>query len=124
MTDNHLTLFCLVDGDSLSEAFEVEISSTKTVSALKKAIRDENTVDFAEIDARLLTLWRVSVPADYRSRPRSIYALVNKTELDEPRTPLSQLFPDNPDENTYIIVQRPPQGLISEGEFVRFVPGP
>ncbi|KAG0357033.1 hypothetical protein BG005_003994 [Podila minutissima] len=110
MTDNHLTLFCLVDGDSLSEAFEVEISSTKTVSALKKAIRDENTVDFAEIDARLLTLWRVSVPADYRSRLRSIYALDNKTELDEPRTPLSQLFPDNPDENTYIIVQRPPQG--------------
>lgn len=59
-----LTLFCLVDGDSLSEAFEVEISSAKTVSALKKAIRDDNTVAFAEVDAKMLILWCVSIPKD------------------------------------------------------------
>jgi hypothetical protein len=49
-------LFCLVDGDSLSEACEVEISATKTVSTVKKAIRDDHSVAFADVDAKMLTL--------------------------------------------------------------------
>lgn len=36
MTDNHATLFCLVDGESTSNAFTAEIGPTKTVDGLKK----------------------------------------------------------------------------------------
>lgn len=110
MVDNLLTLFCLVDGDSLSEAFEVEISSTKTVSALKKVIRDDNSVAFADIDAKMLTLWRVSIPGGKKGSAITIDALGNKTEFDDPRALLSELFPESPDRNTYIIVQRSFQG--------------
>lgn len=34
MTDNLITLFCLVEGESVSNAFEIEVASTKTVSFL------------------------------------------------------------------------------------------
>jgi hypothetical protein len=39
MTNNKLTLFCLVDGETTSDAFSVEIDSTKTVDHLKDPIK-------------------------------------------------------------------------------------
>ncbi|KAK5796967.1 hypothetical protein F5H01DRAFT_401162 [Linnemannia elongata] len=42
MNDNHLTLFCLVDGEATSNAFPVEIESTKTIGDLK-AHQDQKT---------------------------------------------------------------------------------
>ncbi|KAI8344982.1 hypothetical protein B0O80DRAFT_476327, partial [Mortierella sp. GBAus27b] len=42
MTDNPLTLFCLVDGETTS--FPVEIESTRTVGDLKKLIKAEQTI--------------------------------------------------------------------------------
>ncbi|KAG0039904.1 hypothetical protein BGZ82_006161 [Podila clonocystis] len=62
MADNHLTLFCLVDGEATSNAFSVEIDSSKTVDGLKKLIKTENPDTFNGVDAKELTLWRVSVP--------------------------------------------------------------
>jgi len=44
MDDNPLTLFCLVDGDSMS--FTVDIDASKTVDYLKKLIKTEKANDF------------------------------------------------------------------------------
>ncbi|KAG0068346.1 hypothetical protein BGZ92_004905, partial [Podila epicladia] len=109
MTDDSLTLFCLIDGESLSTAFEVEIASAKTISTLKNLIVDGNQAPaFREIAAKVLILWLVSIPDDKQGSPVMIDALDDKIELNNPRTQLSKLFPESPDDNTYIIVQRPP----------------
>ena len=56
MTDNCLTLFCLVDGEATSQAFSVEIDHTKTVDGLKKLIKTEKAPRFDDVAADELTL--------------------------------------------------------------------
>ncbi|KAF9081347.1 hypothetical protein BGX29_004571, partial [Mortierella sp. GBA35] len=64
MTDNLLTLNCLVDGEATTNAFPVEIESFKTIGDLKKLIKTEIPDTFNGVDAKDLTLWSVSIPDD------------------------------------------------------------
>ncbi|KAG0208962.1 hypothetical protein BGX31_002232, partial [Mortierella sp. GBA43] len=107
MAHNPLTLFCLVDGEPTSQAFPVEIDSAMTIGSLKQRIKTENPGTFIHVDAKDLALWRVSIPDDNQRTAITIDTLDDKTELDRPRSRLSQLFPESPDDNTYILVQRP-----------------
>ncbi|KAK3823809.1 MAG: hypothetical protein J3R72DRAFT_528890 [Linnemannia gamsii] len=113
MADSLVNLFCLVDGETLSNAFPVEIESSKTIGTLKDLIKAKNPDTFNGVDAKDLTLWRVSIPVsdeDNNDLPILLNNVANKdkTELNNPRTRLSKLFPESPDDNTYILVQRPP----------------
>ncbi|KAF9322726.1 hypothetical protein BG006_002104, partial [Podila minutissima] len=109
MTNMQLSLFCLVDGESTP--FPVEIESTKTIGDLKKAIKDDNAIAFADVDAKMLTLWRVSIPVLPKKERKNI-SLVNvpsKEELDE-TDDVSDVFKETPPKKTiHIIVQRPSQ---------------
>lgn len=60
MTDNDLTLLCLVDGEATS--FPVDIKPTKTVEHLKGAIKAKKAPRFDDIAVDELTLWNVSIP--------------------------------------------------------------
>ncbi|KAG0360627.1 hypothetical protein BGX24_005525, partial [Mortierella sp. AD032] len=103
MDNNLLTLFCY------DNAFEVEVASTKTVSTLKNLIVDENQAPaFRDVAAKDLILWCVSIPDNKQGTAITIGALDDKTELNNPRTRLSKLFPESPEDNTYILVRRPP----------------
>ncbi|KAF9314604.1 hypothetical protein BG003_003982 [Podila horticola] len=62
MTDNLMRLFCLVNGEPTSNAFPVEIKSTKTIGDLKDLIKTKKTPEFDDIAADKLTLWRVTIP--------------------------------------------------------------
>ncbi|KAF8922808.1 hypothetical protein BGZ52_010935, partial [Haplosporangium bisporale] len=64
MTDNRMSLFCLVDGESTSSVFPVKMSADDSIGDLKKLIKSKKTNDFSDIDADKLTLWRVSIPVD------------------------------------------------------------
>ncbi|KAF9299830.1 hypothetical protein BGZ74_008605 [Mortierella antarctica] len=113
MTDNHLTLFCLVDGDTTSQTFSVEIDPTKTVDGLRKAIKTEIPGTFNGIDGKDLTLWQVSIPItdDNDEIPILLDNVTNvvKKKLS-PATRLSKVFPGElMEETVHIIVQRPPQ---------------
>ncbi|KAF9325209.1 hypothetical protein BG006_011289, partial [Podila minutissima] len=46
MTDNHRTLFCVVEGETPSNAFPVEIELTKTIGDLKDLIKTKKTNNF------------------------------------------------------------------------------
>ncbi|KAG0247163.1 hypothetical protein BG011_001931, partial [Mortierella polycephala] len=111
MTDNHLTLFCLVDGETTSNAFPVKIASDDTVGGLKELIKAESAMKFKDVNANDLTLWRVSIPVS-DDDDEILILLNNVTDKDKkklgPTTRLSKLFPESPDVNTYILVQRPP----------------
>jgi hypothetical protein len=104
-----LTPLCLVDKESTSRAFPVNIAPTQTVGEFKKFIKKEQVPAFDDITANQLTLWLVSVPDDDGDSAVTLDALHEKRKLF-PRTYVSNLFPNGPGEDTYIIVQRPPPG--------------
>jgi hypothetical protein len=57
--ESRLNINCIVFGDDPSHVFTVEIESTKNVSALKKAIKDEKKFAFEGVVADTLNLRKV-----------------------------------------------------------------
>ncbi|KAG0271062.1 hypothetical protein BGZ95_001195 [Linnemannia exigua] len=111
INNNPLTLFCLVDGDAPSRAFCVDIDQEETVGHLKDLIKAKKSKDFSDIDANMLTLWRVSIPDDNLSSAITVDVLGDKTELKNPRTSICKLFSESSYDKPYILVQRPPSEL-------------
>ncbi|KAK3840965.1 MAG: hypothetical protein J3R72DRAFT_446220 [Linnemannia gamsii] len=104
MDNNSVTLFCIVDGDLQSKSFSVKPKRADTISDLKALISNELKDDKPSKD---LTLWRVFIPGDTPDTAITADALNDKLGLTNPRALISNLFPESPDENTYILVQRP-----------------
>ncbi|KAF8909058.1 hypothetical protein BGZ58_006036, partial [Dissophora ornata] len=108
MTNNLLTLFCLVEGESTP--FPVKIESSESIGELKKAIKTEIPDTLNGIDAKDLTLWRVEVPlAPLQDRkPIVLNEVDSATELD-PTDDLADVFEvQPPKKRIHVIVQRPP----------------
>jgi hypothetical protein len=110
MIDKDLNLSCLVNGDYISKEFTLPMSSTETVGQLRKAIHLSKPIWFKDLEAEDLTLWRVFIPDNIQDSAITRDALDDKTELNRPKTLLSLVFPKPPDDNTYILVDRPPPG--------------
>ncbi|OAQ22442.1 hypothetical protein K457DRAFT_84856 [Linnemannia elongata AG-77] len=91
MIDNHLTLFCLVNGESTSNTFSVEIDSTKTVDGLKKLIKSEKAPRFDDVAAAELPLWRICVPDDDDESPVLLDKVTEKKKI-KATTKLSKFF--------------------------------
>ena len=74
-----ITLLCLVKGNTLVNAFPVEIKKDQLVGHLKKVIRKE--IDVPEnIKAKDLKLWKVEIPGDHFD-PLSNISLQDNDEL-------------------------------------------
>ncbi|KAG0010316.1 hypothetical protein BGZ81_002826, partial [Podila clonocystis] len=108
MADNRVRLYCLVEGDLISKAFPLAISLRETVAELRSAIHLSKPVWFKDLEAEDLTLWRVFIPDNKKGSAITIDTLDDKTEFDDPRALLYELLPENPDRNTYILVQEVP----------------
>ena len=108
MTENRLSLFCLVDGDASSNTFSVKIPSSDTVDDLKNLIvKGDQAPAFRDVAAKDLILWRVSLPVitANKHKPIVLSKIDFKTELD-PTDDMSDVFADNPPKKTiHIIVQ-------------------
>ncbi|KAF8929352.1 hypothetical protein BGZ58_009014 [Dissophora ornata] len=102
----NLTLYCIVEGRSTSHAFPVKIAPTTTSDHLVEIIKAEQAPAFDDITPDQLRLWLVKIPEDKEDSPVTVDALDKKTELKHPRGCFSELLPDGPDNNTYIVVQR------------------
>ncbi|KAF9294962.1 hypothetical protein BGZ74_011026 [Mortierella antarctica] len=118
MTDT-FRLFCLLDGESTSNAFPVVIESSETVGELKERIKAKKTSVFHDVDADHLTLWCVSIPDpdDDDDNKNDVHIHVDNMP-DKGRTKLkathelSDIFQKKPAKRTiHIIVKRPPQKL-------------
>ncbi|KIL66082.1 hypothetical protein M378DRAFT_10374 [Amanita muscaria Koide BX008] len=59
-----IDLFCLIFGNDSKNLFPVKIEATKTVAALKVAIKEERKPHFDNIKAEKLELFKVSIPFD------------------------------------------------------------
>ncbi|KAF9322945.1 hypothetical protein BG006_001924, partial [Podila minutissima] len=110
MSDNNLTLFCLVNGEATP--FSVEVDRTKTVDHLKNLIvNGDQAPAFRDVAAKDLTLWHVSIPIPPPKERKSIFLVEveSSTELD-PSDDIEDAFTDSPPKKTIrVIVQRPPQ---------------
>ena len=105
-----LELNCLVLGEPRSRIFVVEIAGTKSVSALKDAIKEKRKPALDHISADTLIMWKVSFPADQEDLEENLGNLADKNSLPSVKR-LSSLFSDQPaDEYLHIVVQRPPTG--------------
>jgi hypothetical protein len=84
---------CLVDGESTSRAFPVEIAAAMTVGQLKDRIKEKKTPKFDDIAADELTLWRVTVAIEDHDEelPVLLDELSVKKELG-PATRISKVF--------------------------------
>ncbi|KAG0000820.1 hypothetical protein BGZ80_006282, partial [Entomortierella chlamydospora] len=104
MTDTHLNLFCLVNGESTP--FPVEIESTKTIGGLKNLLGRR-----CQRPHPLEALWKPSIPVVPKKERKeiSLADVPLKEELDE-TDDVSDVFKEQPPKKTiHIIVQRPLQ---------------
>ncbi|KAF9194516.1 hypothetical protein BGZ49_003152 [Haplosporangium sp. Z 27] len=109
-TSTRLTIFCLISGERISRAFSVEVPSDWTIDKLKDSIKAKQSPTFDDITANSLELWRVTLRVDENTGDEGVIkldALHDKTKLNNPRTHLSKLFSESPDDNTYIVVECP-----------------
>ena len=107
-----LELNCLVLGEDHSHVFPVEISVSKTVSALKDMIKEKKKHAFEQVDADALVLWSVSIPDDETLEEE----LTNLELVDElslsPMNRLSNEFSSIPKErHLHIVVKTPAPGM-------------
>ncbi|KAF9921309.1 hypothetical protein BGZ67_000596, partial [Mortierella alpina] len=110
MSATTLNLFCVIGGELASSAFKIKADVKSDISDFKKAIIKEKPNAFEHVDANELVLWRAKIPFDENAEEENIItldSLDDKTKLGNPRTCLSKLFPDSPDDTTYIFIERP-----------------
>ncbi|PKY31625.1 hypothetical protein RhiirB3_489525 [Rhizophagus irregularis] len=60
-----ITLLCLVKGNTLANAFPVDIEKDQLVGHLKKVIKAENPQTFANVDVKDIKLWKVEIGGDH-----------------------------------------------------------
>ncbi|KAG0295479.1 hypothetical protein BGZ96_011662 [Linnemannia gamsii] len=65
MANNHLNLFCVVNGEPQANKFSVKLTPTDTVDDLKKRIKAEKSLHFDNIAADEFNLYRVSIPVTF-----------------------------------------------------------
>ncbi|KAG0330642.1 hypothetical protein BG000_011618 [Podila horticola] len=115
MTDNRMSLFCLVDGEALSNAFSIKIPSNDTVDDLKNLIKTKKAPRFDGVAADELTLWRVSIPDDDDNGDDDLPILLDSIPgKDRKRlkatTKLSKVFiGELPEDTIHVVVHRPSQ---------------
>ncbi|KAG0061975.1 hypothetical protein BGZ89_011018 [Linnemannia elongata] len=116
LEDHHIALNNAInqlqDAQAASNAFSVKIPSTHTVDDLKKLIKVEIPDTFNGLDAKDLTLWRVSIPDEDDNDEENPILVNSVTTADKKKLrathELSDVFPDKPPKNTiHILVQRP-----------------
>ena len=59
-----ITLLCVVKGNTLANAFPVDIDKDQLVGHLKKVIKAEQPQTFANVDSRNIKLWKKEIHDD------------------------------------------------------------
>jgi Crinkler effector protein N-terminal domain len=114
----NLRINCITHGDDDSHVFTTEIDPTHNVSALKKAIKEDEKRAFQDVDADTLRIFKVSLPMDdvldatlqslqlRHDPPNGVH------HLSTPTKPLKGIFADARDEYIHVVVQRPTAGKL------------
>ncbi|GBB84823.1 hypothetical protein RclHR1_01140012 [Rhizophagus clarus] len=112
-----ISLVCLVKGNTIANAFPIDIDRNQLVGHLKQVIREE--IDIPEnVKAKDLRLWKVEIPDDHDDQLRNL-PLQDKDELLATKK-ISRYFPFTlPEEHINIIIKLP---LLSMEEALSYPP--
>ncbi|KAF9231061.1 hypothetical protein BU15DRAFT_56597 [Melanogaster broomeanus] len=115
MDSGILELECWVHGEDTGRIFPVEISSTKTVAALKEAIKNKNPVGFWDVDPRNLDLYPFRLP----DHDENLEDALNQWQSNgnsrlNSRLKLSLCFPKSDEGKWLIIVNAPSSWNLGE----------
>src|SRR5207248_6448586 len=110
-----ITLLCLVKGNTLANAFPVDIDKYQLVGHLKKVIKAEQPQTFANVDPKDLKVWKVTIPDDQDD------LLSNLILNDEPELLATREIGDYwtekpPKRNIHVIVEPPESTATSNRE--------
>ncbi|KAL4061796.1 hypothetical protein V8B97DRAFT_1878730 [Scleroderma yunnanense] len=101
-----LTFQCWVYGQSIKRIFPVEVSKTKTVGTLRRVIKSEKPLDFRDVEADDLDLYKVPSPDDeVLEEELKQWTPSGKKPLGS-RQRLSKLFPES--EGEWLIIVHAP----------------
>ena len=106
-----ITLFCLVKGNTSEKAFSVKISRDEPISELKKVIKAENAQTFANVDAKDLKLWKVTIPGDQDDQLRNLI-LQDSDELSAINDIGDYWTTSPPKKHIHVIVKLPRKRLV------------
>ncbi|GBB95880.1 hypothetical protein RclHR1_26380002 [Rhizophagus clarus] len=103
-----ITVWCLVHGDLLADAFPVDIEASKTIGHLKDAIRKKINAP-ESVKAKDLELWRVNVPfEEAEGTAITLDVIETKRKLTIPAIKIYGVFDDKISEfNVHFVVKVP-----------------
>ena len=108
-------MLCFVKGNTLANAFPVDINKDQLVSHLKEVIKAKKHKTFHDVKADKLKLWKVSISND-RVNLISNLSLKNSKELLAIRK-ISKYFPDSSlEEHIHVLVEPPETTIASSHE--------
>ena len=104
----NLELNCIVlhDNASANNIFTIEISSSKNVIALKKAIKEENPQTLQHVEADALILWNVALDVDHHIIENIKLEIKTQAPLLSVKR-LSGCFSNLQDEQLHVVVRHP-----------------
>src|SRR6266542_4798704 len=110
-----ITLLCLVKGNTTANAFTFDIEKDQLVGHLKKFIKAEQPQTFANIDAKDLKLWNVTIPGDHDDQLRNLI-LQDSDELLAIND-IGDYWPEKPlKKNIHVLVSPPETTATSSRE--------
>ncbi|KAG0051593.1 hypothetical protein BGZ89_003482 [Linnemannia elongata] len=62
MSSSLITLFVIIDHETIADAFPIDIDASKTIGHLKQLIKNHNPRSVGALDARKLRLWHINIP--------------------------------------------------------------
>ena len=111
-----ITLLCLVKGNTLANAFPVDINKDQLVGHLKDAIKAKKHKTFHGVEADELKLWKVTIPGDQDDQLRNLI-LQDSDELLAIRK-ISKYFEDSPPEEHIHVLVSPPETTATSSQEV------
>ncbi|KAG9061395.1 hypothetical protein KI688_007379 [Linnemannia hyalina] len=110
MSNSFITLFIIIDRETIADAFPIDIDPSKTIGHLKQLIKNHNPRSVSDLDARKLRLWHINIPYAHERGYEDTIRLheVCGTCLLAPYLKLKDFFGTNPDgKKIHILVELP-----------------
>ncbi|GBB92721.1 hypothetical protein RclHR1_20480003 [Rhizophagus clarus] len=109
-----ITLLCLVKGNTLANAFPIDVNKDQLVGHLKKVIKAEKQNDFAGIDADRLKLWKKEIPDDQDDLLSNL-TLNDGDELLATRE-IGDYWTEKPPKRNIHVIVEPPESTTTSSE--------
>jgi hypothetical protein len=99
-----MTLNCWVE---INRIFSVEVARQKTVTYLKDVIKNKKAVEFRDVDADQLALYKSFHACDDNLEETLNGLTLGHEVLLRPTDPLSEVFPELPPGHVHIVIEAP-----------------